>query len=97
LNAPYAELPSAFSGPGEGNQFDHHERRFSLFASRPFHSLQSTDYRIYRGMHKPMWTSVTSLERLKNLEIEWRAGPGHNITISRKMPTSQKTTVTVQV
>jgi hypothetical protein len=36
LNAPNVEFPSAFSVPGEGNQFDHHARRFLPFRFPPF-------------------------------------------------------------
>jgi hypothetical protein len=36
LNAPYIEFSSAFSGPGEGNQFDHHARRLFPFRFSPF-------------------------------------------------------------
>jgi hypothetical protein len=39
LNVPYIEFPSVFSVPGDGRPFGHHEKHFSLLASRLFHSL----------------------------------------------------------
>jgi hypothetical protein len=36
LNAPCIEFPSALSGLGEGNQFDHHARRLFRFRFSPF-------------------------------------------------------------